>query len=485
MSTYDCVRALEDAIRRDACFVESNNAYAQDIDLNTISPHRTLGRRAMSLLPHERFLGRSCNVSLMERQSHSRCTAGVSFGCHPAEEGVFSAVWVSHGCRGRFRCTTASMKHLSVVLCHHTSEAQQQLCPCGRGMVAGSANPQSEAYATVVHGAGMHACAAAINGAILARHDPRRPRFAMTWNVSRESQQIIEHSWTVVPVPQPAGISRIVRKVPLIGLSVTTSLPRRPPLPDPERNARLSSKAAAARRLHRVTFCDVDHFVLPSETLSSALTNLWDLAPEAKMVAFPESAGCFNSGFFMYRPSRARQRELEWRIAQPVQPPICDKSHALVTDQSYLNAVYSRRDALINQLRKNDTRHRRASDVERYTAIDKAVIFSANPFERCGRSGSATCLDSPEKLMAHRQLFHFFDRFAPWGANCTVEGMLDGGGACGRTDVLLASQRDSLCNGHAAAQALWWSELMRLPIRLRRLCYRRLKRGVNLGPKLS
>ena len=213
------------------------------------------------------------------------------------------------------------------------------------------------------------------------------------------------------------------------------------------------------------------------------LERLWDFGPEAKLVAFPETTGCFNSGFFMFRPSPWRQREYQWRLAHPTPPTSCDKGR--LGDQSFLNAVYSDRDEPLRLFRQREhvgTHASRRADAERYTAVEASTWASRHPFDPLGLNaiqGGPLCLDSPSKLMAHADSFHFFERFAPWGVNCSLDRVLTKGDACGRVDVLRAKKVDSMCSGHAAAQAVWWTELLRLPLPLRRVCNERLISSVG------
>lgn len=44
----------------------------------------------------------NCEVQLVQRYSHARCIANVSFGCSQESRGPPSSYWVSNGCRGEF-----------------------------------------------------------------------------------------------------------------------------------------------------------------------------------------------------------------------------------------------------------------------------------------------------------------------------------------------------------------------------------------------
>ena len=420
-----------------------------------------------------------CNVTLIKTFSHSPCTHRVSFGCTDGHghggrhNSSFATIWVSRGCRGAFSCRSTRTMHgyvrVTELHCGHTGLPQETRanCSCGHALVDGSSRPSVEGHVTLVHGNGIHACAAAINGAVLAAADPRRRRVAMAWNVSSETQRILSHSWTVEVLKKPpAGGARAALKAPVLGVSLLAR--------------------STQSKLRRAAYWDADHFVLRTSRLTHAIGRLWDFAPEARVVAVPEAAGCFNSGFFLFWPSLRSQREYEQLVEDTrphAQPPICDKGRVRA-DQTYLNAVLS--DTMETASRKQrrvdgpsaGKGRGSARAVERYVALDESVWAVRTPMSSNSRA-NPPCTDSPAKLLTQTHSFHFFDRFAPWAPNCSVDRVLRNGDPCGRNDVLMKEGRVGLeglqCNGHAAAQALWYSELFRLPTELRSICYRRLR----------
>ena len=163
------------------------------------------------------FTSPHCNATLLQRRSHSDCEPGKTFGCMVTDDHHnLASLWVLGGCRGIFRCDSTLRATLP---CQHATAGKQQLCPCGNGHVPGSSEARSEGHITVVHGDGMAACAAAINGGVLARHDPRRARVALVWNVSEETRRILSYSWILKPVAPPAGDPRVAGKLPVLGVT--------------------------------------------------------------------------------------------------------------------------------------------------------------------------------------------------------------------------------------------------------------------------
>ena len=178
----------------------------------------------------------------------------------------------------------------------------------------------------------------------------------------------------------------------------------------------------------------------------------------------------------MFRPSSARKREYELlvtAVASGAKIRSCDKGKRSL-DQTILNAVYWNRTAFLNRLRVNSTDAQRRADGERYVSLEHAVWRIRHVFNWPSRQ----CLQRPSDVLYGADSFHFFDRFAPWGHNCSATTVL-AGDAC-HADVMTAElehlDAGILCNGVAAAQKLWFSELFRLPTELSRECQARLER---------
>jgi len=116
----------------------------------------------------------------------------------------------------------------------------------------------------------------------------------------------------------------------------------------------------------------------------------------------------------------------------------------------------------------------RRADGERYVSLEHAVWRIRHVFNWPSRQ----CLQRPSDVLYGADSFHFFDRFAPWGHNCSATTVL-AGDAC-HADVMTAElghlDAGILCSGVAAAQKLWFSELFRLPTELSRECQARLER---------
>ena len=379
----------------------------------------------------------TCTARLTHEASSRKCIAS-SFGCRAGRH--YDEIWVTNGCRGRFQCSSPRTE--ASVGCQSLARRNAS-CRCDYGLSSGSATPSTEVHVTVAFGDGIQSCAAAVNGAVLSRLDPHRARVAYSWNVSAETLEILAHSWHVVQVPPPAGGPAAI-KLPVLG----TTLPGHSP-------PRLASRAL---------FLDVDHMPIDAASAGSAMQQLWDFAPGAKMVASPEGAGCFNSGFMLFRPSLRRQREYGQLVVSrtaAAQVPPCDKG-VLPRDQSYLNALYWNRTGYLNQLRASttDARERRL-DGERYVSLPNSF-----PVWRIRTVFTAPgCVRSPAMLRTHSESFHFFDRFAPWGADRATA-----------TDNSSKAALDAArCSGLAAAHEVWHEELLRLPARLRRRCLSRLR----------
>ena len=201
--------------------------------------------------------------------------------------------------------------------------------------------------------------------------------------------------------------------------------------------------------------------VLPTG-LPENLERLWNFASDAPIVAWPESSGCFNGGFFLFRPNVERRKDYNLLLSKARRVAKCDRG--AVTDQSYLNAVY----AGTHWLLKNGSRRRERG----YVPLNFLTWRMRNSY---GSGRWDACFKTPSELVKATDSFHFFDRMAPWGPNCTLDG-LQGGIPC-NTAVLRAHRVHGECTGHSAAQALWYTELQRLPRNVRQPCVRRLQQA--------
>ena len=139
--------------------------------------------------------------------SRERCVPHKTFGC----DGTRDEMWVAQGCRGIFSYKSARSQWSSQLSCGDQCEANST-CHCGKHRVIwGSATPSTEAHVAMVFGNGIHACAAAVNGASLAALDPQRARTVLAWDVSEETIRILSHSWLVQHIESPPGGPRGVK----------------------------------------------------------------------------------------------------------------------------------------------------------------------------------------------------------------------------------------------------------------------------------
>jgi hypothetical protein len=193
----------------------------------------------------------------------------------------------------------------------------------------------------------------------------------------------------------------------------------------------------------------------------------------------------------MFRPSEARQREykllLDARARDKKLPASCNFNKPTNnSDQAFLNAVFWDKNPLLNRARVNSTEAQRQSDSERYVDLSG----SGWRVRTVHNAQLEPCLATPTALLKYADTYHFFSNYAPWGRNCSIMNALAGEGC--EDDYLQwlyrhvyrqsapAAARAKLCSGIAAAHAVWYSELFRLPADVRRMCLARLPAGGNL-----
>ena len=277
-------------------------------------------------------------------------------------------------------------------------------------------NRRTEAHITLVHGAELlHACSAAVNAEMLKRADPRRVRIAYGWKLSRESREVLSHGWQLQEQPN------------VVGSLIDTDSGRKAVVLD----ATLPGKS---KPLSRAIFWDADH--MPMAT-SKRLRHLWEVRPDAELLAYPESTGCFNTGFMLFRPSRLRRREYERLLAATSDEargrfsrgdPRCTvtrrcwRNPCQPNDQSYLNAVYSSKSAVVRKLRDPSG----AEDVNagsntslrgRYLPVPPTALRMRTSTKFGMQYRSRACLITMGSLRTV-DTFHFYARLAPWRGDC-------------------------------------------------------------------
>lgn len=242
--------------------------------------------------------------------------------------------------------------------------------------------------------------------------------------------------------------------------------------------------------------------VLPT---SRRLRHVWSWRTDAELVGYPEATGCFNTGFFLFRPSQRRRWEHERLLAATadeargryprgdkrcVVTRHCCKRTCEPNDQPYLNAVYSARSALVRQLRAADGRDDihagggNASLPPAYLPIAATALHMRTSTRYgCQYSSCRSCLVNTQQLTASDDAFHFYSRLAPWRgdcARCALRGKLCNYSSLPAYSAALGIDEATAPHtcGRAAAQLIWFDILVRgraLPPRLRNLCLARLE----------
>ena len=218
-------------------------------------------------------------------------------------------------------------------------------------------NPQTEAHITLVHGRELlHACSAAVNAETLRQADPNRARIIFAWNITQEMRELLSYGWQV----QEPSVG---------GTLLDTESGRKAVVLD-------ATLAGQSKPLSRAIFWDADHMVLPS---SQRLQSLWAFRADAEIIGYPESAGCFNTGFMLFRPSLLQRRVYESLLEETaaeargsyprgdkrcVVTRKCWRNACQPNDQSYLNAVFSDKSAIVRRLRQRHGGGRSSTDVD-------------------------------------------------------------------------------------------------------------------------
>ena len=293
-------------------------------------------------------------------------------------------------------------------------------------------------HTTLVIGNAVHACAAAVIAVNLAQIDPSRPRIAFAFNISDQTRAILRQGWQIIE--------------PDFDLSTTPLLARKAHLLTVD--------------LERAMYWDIDHMPLRGERTRRELTKLWRLHPERDLMApaeaFQAASWCFNSGLMVYRPKPshfdAYMAILDGRT--PRREACWDG-----TDQGILNTLFHSNDAkwMIGEKGNLD---------------NSWVVQTPQGGDACPASNLTQALLhgshlSLEELEHRADSYHFFGRAPPWGADC---------GACvlrGRTcNSAQTKRRDGwqfadVCGFHAA-QTAWYESFLRLPEKIRGVCYDRV-----------
>jgi len=257
-------------------------------------------------------------------------------------------------------------------------------------------------YVSILYGDTAHACSLAISAENLKVSDPTTPRIVHVWNISLETESILNHGWKVHHVKSPGD--EWWRKLP-----------------------------ALQTKLKRVIFFDSDNYVMPGANMKS----LWRLSHN-KTYGFEDwPRHCLNGGFLLFTPTQEAIDKYIVGARLKERASFCRNN-----DQIVLNHVFS------------DWNHIHPKLI-RKLAIDNSPCFK-NIYEAEKMSG----------------MFHFYGRTVPWGTNCMQCVMA--GKTC---NVKLMKRRGRIkpsC-GHNVIQSLWYSNYLRLPDYVRKLCYNRLK----------
>lgn len=339
------------------------------------------------------------------------------------------------------------------------SHASASACPFDSSFGAVMTSPHhTQAHLTIAFGDGVHVCAAAVLAENLRRVDPRRRRVAFGWRLSREARAILSYGWEVREVPEPAGGSRGRTSVVL--------------------DARVHASKPAL--LSRALYWDTDHF--PLRSAARHIEALWAVHPETRMVASPESRGCFNGGLLLFRPSEERRSEFERLVALGPQmaPRTCAAQRDLgVDDQRFVNAVFKEEPSVVvKRLRGlgdvNDSAT--ASNHTWYRPLPFATFAVRTPHNFLGRMTNLDarhdCQRTPALLERLADSYHFYGRTPPWGADCAECVMR--GLPCNVELARSAALPRPAC-AYFAAQSLWWAAFAQLPAWLRGKCFERLR----------
>lgn len=284
------------------------------------------------------------------------------------------------------------------------------------------------AYVTLVYGDTPVACAAAVLGLTLRRHDPERERVALVRDLSNRTRAILtrDNLWRLHEVqPPPIGKRRRFTQM----LMRKNELWRLP--------------------YERVLYIDADTFLLgdppaTQQLRASRLHQLWSKYGDAQLAATgvrpslksntTGSSTCFNGGFLMLRPDAVVAARLDGMDAQAAMrraEPGGRKCPGL--DQPVLNRAFPP-----GAWRRIDERD--------WMSVTHWLASPAYP---------RTCtLDSAGALTTAADAYHFFHSAIPWEnpycAQCVALGR-----PC-RAIVPL----DVECPVQGVANRLWWTDLL-------------------------
>lgn len=354
-------------------------------------------------------------------------------------------------------------------------------------MMQPAPNPHAEAHLTLVHGSELlHACSAAVNAETLRSADPERARIAFAWRLSAESREVLSYGWQLRESDDA-----------VVGTLLDTESGRKAVVLD-------ATLAGHKQPLSRAMFWDADHMVLPSST---RLKLLWDVRRDAEILAYPESSGCWNTGFMLFRPSRLRRKEYERLLAATAEEARgryrrgdrrcvvtkrCWRNPCQPNDQSYLNAVYSSKSGILQRLRASgggagavnayaEANGMNRSVRGRYLPVPGSALRMRTSTRFGAQYGSRSCLVNVQQLRRSDDTFHFYARLAPWRGACAACAL--GGRRCSYASLPnfnaeLGTDESGAAHtcGRAAAQQIWFETLReKLPRRLRSLCLARLE----------
>jgi hypothetical protein len=335
-----------------------------------------------------------------------------------------------------------------------------------------SSTNSSEAYATIVAGDGSHACQAAVLGHALRQLDPHRPRLALVHNVSDATRHVLQANnlWHVVQMAQPTLSPQTYLRVPYVwqNKSRTWGFGRIPAL-----QLELWSLPH-----ERVLYFDCDH--LPILGTATRLHSLWRTPRDVILAAAPEAGrGCFNSGMMLLQPRGVKYADLHllWkRLARAESHPRlfelrrrCPTGWNL--DQPILNLAFEQTWSWSTTWRSWRMLTPFWFDAGRRDQLCDGPTLSDRALSKLGES------------------FHFYAPFRPWekrGSKRMADCLARGQQKCdlrnathqqaAATSVRTAS--GAKCTGVlAAAVAVWWSHLRKLPSATRQTCAARIARA--------
>lgn len=324
-----------------------------------------------------------------------------------------------------------------------------------------------EAYATIVAQDGWHACSAAVLGRILRQLDSSRRRAVLVLNVSTATRLMLKRDnlWEIVamdpPYPLPQNVLPWFRRNPLFALQAQLwSLPYR-----------------------RVLYFDTDHVPMPDD--ASRLLGLWRFSPTELLLATSEGhSGCFNSGFMLLRPgppTKARMRAAAEHLARNESRHELHKlerrcPYGWNLDQPLINYVFP--PGAWKPLLSSSRGGGESTPWRMLTTFHLLHVNHALSRRMCGHGKLSEVADS----------VHYMAPFRPWlRAEEHRSCVLFGRDCLTRTDVARFARETGFANASqfwpwlncsfwASTAAVWWAEFMRLDVRSRQVCERRMSR---------